>query len=640
MKTIVRIWLTPILHLILAHHLIGSEITLFSPDSNLQLIVLTTDNSQLKYELKYMDQPVVQPSSMGVTVDGLNLGEGVVVGDENRYDGDETYAWRGVHSTAVNHFQGTKVAITHKKSGTKYTIELRAFDDGIAFRYIIPGQARRVVNGESTKFVLPARSTVWHHDFHMHYEGIHSKSDVAEIKPETWVAPPLTVKLPHDLGYAAISEAALVNFSGMGLQADGRNGFEARLGHEQPVSYPYELRYDDAERLKAPAALAGNIQTPWRVILVGPDLNTLVNSDIVHNLTLPPDATLFPNGFDTEWLKPGRAVWGYLTDAPRTLEGMKEMSRLAGELGFEYHVVEGHWQRWPFEQQKELIDYSLEHGVKILLWKHSRDLRDPEQRRAFFDQCRDLGAAGAKLDFYDHEAKEIIDLYYACLKEAAQRKLVVDFHGANKPTGESRTWPNELTREAIRGFEGRGPWAKHNATLPFTRMLAGHADYTPMHFGDRRCETSEAHQVATAIIFTSPLLIYAAHPRDILAHPAVELIKQIPSVWDETIALPCSEIGKVAAFARRTGDKWFIAMMNGETARHVKVDLTFLEDGDYNATFIRDKKGDSSMVSLIRKRETFGPRPGVIIDEAIANNRDGLVVELTAGGGFVALMSK
>jgi alpha-glucosidase len=124
--------------------------------------------------------------------------------------------------------------------------------------------------------------------------------------------------------------------------------------------------------------------------------------------------------------------------------------------------------------------------------------------------------------------KETIDLYQACLKEAAEYRLVLDFHGANKPAGESRTWPNELTREGIRGYEFRGPWAAHNATLPFTRILAGHADYTPMHFGDRRCETSEAHQIASAIIFTSPLLIFADHPREILEHEAVELIKRIP----------------------------------------------------------------------------------------------------------------
>src|SRR5439155_14524480 len=130
-----------------------------------------------------------------------------------------------------------------------------------------------------------------------------------------------------------------------------------------------------------------------------------------------------------------------------TLEGMKEFSRLAGQLGFEYNLVEGFWQKWSDSQLRELVASSKEHKVGIWLWKHSRQIRDPAERRQFFQHCRDLGVAGVKLDFFDHEAKEVIDLYQAALKDAAEFRLMVDFHGANKPAGEARTWPNELTRE-------------------------------------------------------------------------------------------------------------------------------------------------------------------------------------------------
>src|SRR5262249_21616583 len=133
----------------------------------------------------------------------------------------------------------------------------------------------------------------------------------------------------------------------------------------------------------------------------------------------------------------------------------KEFSKLAGELGFEYNLIEGFWQKWSEKQLRELVDYSARHKVRIWLWKHSKAIRDPEERRRFFQHCRDVGIAGVKLDFFDHEAKEIIDLYQAALKEAAEHKLMVDFHGANKPAGESRTWPNEMTREGIYGLEHR-----------------------------------------------------------------------------------------------------------------------------------------------------------------------------------------
>jgi alpha-glucosidase len=621
----------------------SADFTVTSPDGNVQIKVLLLDQARLGYEVMFKGKAEIEKSPLGITVANVDLGRGVKIGQAERYEINETYPWRGMHSTAVNRCNGAKLSITHEQSKTAFTLDVRAFNDGVAFCYVVPGEGNRIVRSEATSFVIPEGSTVWYHDFYMHYEGIHEKKNIADAKKGEWAAPPLTFKLPDNFGYAAITESAIINYSGMGLQSDGQRGFQVRLGHEVPASYPFLLRYgeEEAKRLSAPAAISGVIKTPWRVVMIGADLNTLVNCDIIHNLAPPPDPKLFPEGFATPWLKPGRAVWGYLNNGGRTLEAMKEFSRLAGELGFEYNVVEGHWQRWPESEQKELIDYSNAHQVKVIFWKHSRDLRDPETRREFFDHLHKLGVAGAKIDFFDHEAKEIIDLYQACLKEAAERQLILEFHGANKPAGESRTWPNEMTREAIRGYEFRGPWAAHNTTLPFTRMLAGHADYTPMHFGDRRTDTSESHQIASAIILTSSLLVYAEHPQTILHHKAVELIKQIPSVWDETIVLPVSEIGEIAAFARRTGEKWFIAVMNGPTAKGITIDLSsFLKEGEYKTMLVRDEKGNATTVSLVRKRETFGPKPGVIVDTTTVKSNDSFFVELLAGGGFVALLSK
>ncbi|MGH7492303.1 MAG: glycoside hydrolase family 97 N-terminal domain-containing protein [bacterium] len=621
--------------------LLCGDFSVASPDGSVQLKVLLLHPARLGYEVTFKGKPVIDKSPLGITVNNLDLGQKVRIGNAERYETNETYAWRGVHAQAVNSCNGAKVSVSHEQSKMTYVLEVRAFNDGVAFRYVVPGEGSRVVSSEATSFVIPEACTIWYHDFYMHYEGIHQKRNVSDALAGEWAAPPLTFKLPHHSGYAAITEAAIINYSGMGLQADGQRGFQARLGHEVPASYPYTLRYgeEDAMRLSAPAAIEGVIRTPWRVVMIGADLNTLVRSDIVHNLAPPPDQNLFPEGFAAPWLKPGRAVWGYLNNGGRTLEAMEEFSRLAGELGFEYHVVEGHWQRWPESEQQELVDYSQALNVKVIFWKHSRELRDPQQRREFFEHLHKLGVAGAKIDFFDHEAKEIMDLYQACLKEAAQYRLVVDFHGANKPAGEARTWPNELTREGIRGYEFRGPWAAHNATLPFTRMLAGHADYTPMHFGDRRTDTSEAHQIASAIIFTSPLLIFAEHPQNILNHKAVALIKQIPAVWDETVALPVSEIGELAAFVRKSGEKWFIAVMNGPTAKGMTFDLSFLGTGEYQAMLVRDEKGEAATVSLVRKRQTFGPKAGVIVDITTVQSNDSFFVELIAGGGFVALLS-
>ncbi len=508
----------------------AQEVVLRSPDKKVALRVTHLDGGRLAYAITLGDRPVIEPSPLGIRVDGVDLGEGSTLGRVERYSFDERFPWRGVHSMARARGNGARVALTHAATRTAWTVELRVFDDAAAFRFLVPGSGSRVPDAASA-FRLPAGSTVWYHGARDHYEGIHSRKELREVPADDWAAPPLTVRLPGGAGYAAITEAALFDYAGMMMQADGQGGFAERLGHAVPPSYPYTLRYgeENAKRLAVPAAVVGPITTPWRVVLLGKDLDTLVNSDAIPSLNPPPDPRLFPQGILTAWLRPGRAVWRYL-DGPsielapdetfderdrRVFGVIKDFSRMAGELGFEHQVVEGQWRRFSEEQLRDLVAYSKERGVSIWVWIHSRDQRDPGERRLLFERLHALGIAGVKVDFFDHEAKETIDLYRAILKDAAEQQLMVDFHGANKPTGEPRTWPNEMTREGIRGLEYRRTpaWAEHNTTLPFTRFLAGHADYTPLVFGERRKDTTWAHQIATLVVFTSPVMIYGANPQ-------------------------------------------------------------------------------------------------------------------------------
>jgi alpha-glucosidase len=235
--------------------------------------------------------------------------------------------------------------------------------------------------------------------------------------------------------------------------------------------------------------------------------------------------------------------------------------------------------------------------------------------------------AGAKIDFFDNEHKEIIDLYQALLQEAAKYHLVVNFHGSDKPTGRMRTWPNEITREAVRGMESSRlrDRATHETTLPFTRMLAGPADYTVVHFGARRQNTTWPHQIATAAIFSEPMLTYAANPSNILANAGVDLIKSIPPDWDETIVLPPSEIGKLAIYARRSGKTWFLAVLNGVDAQTIEVPLSFLGMGAYDSMLIRDS-GD-------------GP-DAEEIEHGSARREDSLTINLRSGGGFIGRFTR
>jgi len=601
----------------------GEVITFKSPDRRTEFILFTTNN-QLRFRIAHAGRIVVELSPLQMVMDGVDLSRDSSTGRIERYRIFDKYKSRGVHTAGVNSCLGARVAIKHSPSKTDYVFELRVYDDGVAFRHIIPGSGHRTPD-EQTSFTIPEGSTVWFHDFEGHYEGVHQKKEIGQVKQGEWAAPPLTVKLPGTAGYLAITEAGLMNYAGMGLQARGQRAFNLVLGHALPVSHPFDLRFgkDEAKRLSQPAAIDGTITTPWRVIMVADDLNSLVNSDLIESVSPAADSGLFPRGPDTAWLRPGRAVWRYLDGGDNTLAGIREFSRLAGLLGFEHQVVEGLWHRWTDAEIRDLVEFSNARRVGLWFWEHSKSLRTPAQRDDFFKRLNDLGVIGAKIDFFDHEAKEIIDLYQALLRSAAEHSIMVEFHGANKPAGEARTWPNELTREAVRGMEARSMQlrAVHNTTLPFTRFLAGHADYTPVHFGERRRETSWAHQIATAIVFTSPLMIYGAHPQTILDNPAVEVIKSIPTVWDQTIVLPSSEIGVMAAFARRSRNVWFVGILNGLTSRTLRVPLTFLGRGTHRATLVRDDFDNAAAVKMDRQR--FGK------DQS-------LVVAMRAGGGFVA----
>ena len=602
--------------------------TVRSPNGKVTFELLDKTAPWLSYRVLLGTDVVIDPSALTMLVDGTDLCQNAAVGSIQSYGVNERYPWWGAHAEAVNVCQGARIAITHRPTRTAFTLDVRAYDDGVAFRFLVPGSGSRVPD-ESTEFVIPVGSTVWYHGLRGHYEDDHDRNDISAVPAGQWAAPPLTFKLPGRQGYGSITESAVINYAGMAFITAGGRSFKLQLGHAHPASYPYTLRYgeENARRLALPASVEGAITTPWRVVMVASDLNTLVNSDIVHNLAPRPDAKLFPRGARTDWIKPGRALWKYLDGGgENSLETMKEFNRMAGELGFEYHVVEGFWARWPEAQQREMIEHARQHKVGIWLWKHSRDLRTPQQRKEFFDHVQRIGAVGVKIDFLDHEAKEVMDLYQLLLQDAAEHKIFVNFHGANKPTGEARTWPNELTREAVSGMERRSQpaWATHNTTIPFTRMLAGHLDFTPMVFGERRKETSWAHQIATAAIFNSPALIYGAHPKSILENPAVELIKSIPSVWDETRVLPPSEIGELAVFARRRGTTWFLAILNGSTERKLDVPLSFLGSASYKALIAHDDMTEAGAIKVA---------------ERAAKRTDAMPIELRSGGGFVTRFS-
>ena len=396
------------------------------------------------------------------------------------------------------------------------------------------------------------------------------------------------------------------------------------------------LQADDQQSLKAHFhantagwEVTGEITTPWRVTIVADNLNDLVNNDIVHNLCPPAPAELA----NASWIKPGRSLWQWWNSGGPKYNEQKQWVDWAKQLGFEYYLIDEGWDGWKVEGKdkwaclKEAVDYAKSQGVEVIAWVHSKQVFKPEDRKVYFDNAKACGVVGLKIDFPPRGNVDVINWYEDTLRDAAALHFMVDFHGAVKPTGRDRTWPNEVSREGIRGHEWhirrykRVLPPEHDTILPFSRYINGHADYTPVAFNPAELNGyTWARELAQAIVFTSPFLCYADHPKFYLENPALEMLKSIPSVWNETVVLPGSEIGKVAAFARRSGNRWFIGVMNGAEPVELKIPLSFLGSGSFSI----DKWGDTADRDDAWEHTT----------EKVGN-QDLLTLKIRKAGGFV-----
>jgi alpha-glucosidase len=591
-----------------------------SPDKDI-VFSLSFHKGQLYYQISYKGKIVIDSSVLGLTVDNQITDKVYSIGDVKKKVISDTFPWRGAHSTAVNYCNDAEISILDSSGYSPYSLEVRVFNDGVAFRYVGNQEGTAIVNDDQTEFNIPPGSVIWSQPSTHDYEGTYQRQRIEDVSAGQTAGPPLTIKLPEASGYMAITEGGLTDFPGMSLVVKENGVFKASLA--------------------GIARKPGNVRTPWRVIEIGRDLNTLVNCDILANVSPAANQDLFPDGFNTAWIVPGKAVWSWMVgDVPYkervTFDRMKKYSKLASELGFEYNLVDSGWWAWHkgdkdrWELLRDLVAYSDSLNVKIWVWKNYQDrngipgLKNKEIMRDVFRRCKETGVAGLKIDYLGSEKEEVIKFYGRALREAAKMHLMIDFHGAAKPTGTIRTWPNEMTREGVRGLEylklkGKTDWPTHNTTLPFTRFLAGHADYTPLSFDFDKTGTSLVHQIASMAIFNSSFMCLAADPQKLLNSPARKMVQALPVTWDETVVLPQSSIGELAIYARRKGETWYLASMNGHVPSQVPIKLSFLGNGTYKADLLNDQKDNPA---------------GVEVQHRIVNSQDSIRIRMNAGGGF------
>lgn len=581
-----------------------------SPAGDLAVRIETDSTGHLSYSIVKAGKTVIFPSPLGVVVDNDDLGGHAEMGKPQTSLVNETYSTRGVHSTAINHYRQAVIPVKGGRAGTEWYLEVRVFPDAVACRYRIPGEGERHIGGESSAWQVVPGTTLWYQTYHnKDYERPFTVMKPDSLNKPVRFMTSAAFRLPQQAGYMMIGEANLIDYSDMALETSGRNRFNS-LFHNSPDGWMH----------------TGEIVSPWRVVVVTEDLNDLVNTDVFQNLCPAPP----PELAGAEWIRPGKSNWHWMVTGPPVFEEQKTWIDRTAELGFEYYLIDDGWQRWSegergqWEMMRELVEYAAGKGVDTWAWVHTRELTTAAQREEYIARAKKIGLTGLKVDFMGAADPVWVQWYDDILKETADAGLMIIFHGSNKPTGRERTWPHEMSRESILGREmGKQP-ASHDVTLPFTRFVLGHADYTPTDFRPEKLNGSTwAHELGMAVVFTSPMMVLSGEPESYLESEAASFMRELPTVWDETLVLEGSEIGQVAAFARRSGDDWYIGVINNAPAA-LSIDAGFLKDGGYAIEEFRDEPGQTAAW-----RHTSGR-----IDRSSK-----IDIDLNRDGGYVAKIS-
>ena len=589
-------------------------VSVTSPSGQVVSAVSINDKKQLSHAVQYCGKPFLGSAPLGITADGVDLGAGVEwVGAGKTENVAKTLTSRGVSSQVKVNYRQSRFTLRHVASKVEYAVDLRVYDDGVAFRYLVPGTGTRKINGEATSYQLPAQALIWSTTPHNSYEGNYQQLKTEDLKPQQLMMP-VVFNTADTQAFGAITEGFLVNYGGQRLNHEAAGRLNAVFNDEKEFS------------------LEGAIQSPWRVVMMARNLDGLVNNAILRELAPAPA----PELQKAAWIVPSRLGWSWMAGGGLdgvNLDNMKRYARACADLGFEGNLVDEGWSHWDgggekaWAQVKELVDYSNELGVKTWLWKACPDRRgipglyDPAVREEFFRRCSELGVVGVKLDFIESERLASVNFMRDTLELAARYKLMVIFHGCNKPTGVEYTWPHEMSREGIRGLEhGQNP--SLDQRHPFGRLLAGHGDYSPFW-----CQggATRAHYLGTLITYTSGALLPCEHPENIRDMPEAEFFKSIPLTWDETRVLPPSEFGQCAAFARRRSGSWFLALTNDKAARKVEMPLGFLGAGPW-LTEIHADIPDKPDASTCEQR--------------LVQSTDVLPFDMTSFGGGTARFSK
>jgi alpha-glucosidase len=641
-------WLSIASFLLAAKAAAPSSYDLRSPDKRIEVRIRTAEG--VRYDLLLNGRAILEDSSLSINVEHKTLGKDasqVIHAKESSHDEVIEPVVRQKFAKIRDHYNEVRLEMDGG-----YAVTFRAYNEGVAYRLetSLPQQEVKIY-GEEMNLNFSADDIVFYpqeDSFMSHNERKYLPRRLSEILPAFIATLPAVVDVGQG-AKVAVAESDVEEYPGLWLRGTGGFGLAGTFP-------PYPLREKRENELDVRvveaadyiAVTRGTRTFPWRVLGVVDRDEDLLTNQIVYLLQKPSQLQ------DTSWVKPGKVSWDWWN--ANNLYGVdfkagintatyKYYIDFASKYAIPYILLDAGWYKAgnclevvPEINMEQLVAYAKQKNVGIILWLAWKTLED--QLEPALDQYAEWGVKGIKVDFMQRSDQLLINYYHKVSREAAKRKMLVDFHGDQKPATMTRTWPNLISTEGVRGMEW-DKWSaetdpKHNATLPFTRMFLGPMDYTPgamlnaqkvdfapisnrpMSLGTR-CQ-----QLALYVIYESPLQMLSDSPSNYLREPEImDFLGPVPSVWDDTKVLS-GKISEYVVVARQSGHDWYVGAMTDWTPRELEIDFSFLPAGTFQMESFEDGVNADRQASDYRMTKTQ------------VHNTTKLKVRLAPGGGWAA----
>ncbi len=631
-----------------------------SPDGNINTIINTS--RQLSIAVFFQDQPLLLPSPINMVI-----GQKIALGNDLRI---AKISRRTVNETIISPVPEKRITIRDEyneltiRFRQPFSLICRVYNDGLAYRFVTRFKDTIIVQNEVANFTFPPGSSLYYPEvekradadsFHTSFESVYQYRPIDSIANNTLFFNPVMVVSPGDRPKMVITESDIEDYPGMFHRGNESNHLQAAFARyplKETINESEYPQYLVTERAPYIAKTFGSRAFPWRVLAIGVRDADLPGNDIVYRLAAPSRVK------DVSWIRPGKGTDEWIIGinlfnvpfkAGINTATYKYYIDFAKRFGFDRIMLDAGWSDYkdlfkinPNIDMDELSAYAAANGVKLSLWTLALTLH--RQLDSALLQFKKWGVDYIMTDFMDRDDQRMVNFYYQMAEACARKQIMIMFHGAYKPAGFNRTFPNAITREGVLGAEWN-IWSSkatpgHDLLLPFIRMVGGPMDYEPGLLDNATREQfrpisekvmsmgTRCHQLAMFVVYDNPMQIFSGNPSQGWKEPAfMSLLGSIPSTWDETV-IPHGEAGEFIITVRKKGDDWYIGGITNWKERALSLALDFLPPGSYDYTICRDG------INANRYPADY------IIEKGILTNRFTIPVTMAAGGGYLMVLKK